>query len=77
MEWPSIVAIVIGGLVMLIPAALVWYICIGGICVAITGKKRAKLFEKAATNLTCSINADCPKGYVCVNGRCVPAGAAI
>ncbi len=73
MEWPSIVAIVIGGLVALIPAALVWYICIGGICAAITSKKRAKLFEKAATNLTCTIDTDCPQGYVCLNGHCMPA----
>ncbi len=23
-------------------------------------------------NLTCSVNADCPRGFVCVNGYCVP-----
>lgn len=77
MEWSYIVAIVSGGLVVLFPIAFIWYICIGGICVTIASKKRAKLLKKAPTNLTCSINADCPRGYVCVNGRCVPAGSAI
>ena len=76
MEWPYIVAIVIGGLVALFPAALVWYICIGGICEAVRSKERAKLLKKAPTNLTCTIDADCPRGYVCVNERCMPARSA-
>ena len=76
MEWQYIIVIVIAGLVVVFPAAFVWYICIGGICEAITSKKRAKLFEKTPTNLTCTINTDCPEGYVCVNGRCMPARSA-
>lgn len=76
MEWQYIVAIVIAGFVALFPAALVWYICIGGICEAVRSKERAKSLKKAPTNLTCTIDADCPRGYVCVNGRCVPAGQA-
>ena len=38
-------------------------------------RKRAKLLEKALPAPTCAIDADCPLGYVCVNGRCVPEGA--
>ena len=34
-------------------------------------RKRAKMLEKALPNLACAINADCPPGYVCINGRCV------
>jgi hypothetical protein len=25
------------------------------------------------TSSTCRIDADCPPGYICINGRCVPA----
>ena len=34
------------------------------------GKKRREL-AKAAVPLTCSIDIDCPPGFVCVNGYCV------
>ncbi len=26
-------------------------------------------------NLACSINTDCPPGYVCVGGRCMPVSS--
>lgn len=26
-----------------------------------------------AAALTCAVDADCPPGYVCINGRCLPA----
>ena len=35
--------------------------------------KEANQLKQALPNLTCRINADCPSGYVCLNGRCVPA----
>ena len=38
-------------------------------------RKRAKLLEKAIPNLACSIDADCPPGFVCIGGRCVPQSA--
>jgi hypothetical protein len=28
--------------------------------------------EVEGLNLACSIDADCPPGFVCVNGRCAP-----
>jgi len=34
-------------------------------------QRRARA-EVEGLNLTCSINADCPPGFVCANGRCVP-----
>lgn len=32
----------------------------------------AKLFEKALPNWACAIDTDCPSGFVCVGGYCVP-----
>lgn len=35
-------------------------------------RKTTKLPEKALPNVACSIYADCPPGFVCVGGYCVP-----
>jgi len=67
----ALVAIAILTLAALFPVALIWYINSGGIYAAITRRKRVKLLEKALPNLTCSINADCPPGFACLEGRCV------
>jgi hypothetical protein len=72
MQWQSIVASTIGTLVVLFPIAFIWYLNINGIGTTIKSKKKAKLLEKAIPDLTCSINADCPAGFVCIEGRCVP-----
>ncbi|MFH1647451.1 MAG: hypothetical protein ABID71_07210 [Chloroflexota bacterium] len=51
--------------VILLPAAFVWYVAGGGLY---------KAFKKArATSrryLTCGIDADCPSGQVCIDGKC-------
>ena len=35
-------------------------------------RKEASLLRRALTDLACSVDADCPPGYVCFNGHCVP-----
>ena len=60
------IAAVIGTLVFLVPIAFIAYINVGGIRKAIKDS-RAKLAEKL-----CAIDADCPPGYVCQEGRCIP-----
>ena len=35
--------------------------------------KQRKLQKRAIPDLVCSLNADCPTGFVCVSGHCVPA----
>lgn len=35
-------------------------------------RKRRELARAKVSNLVCSIDADCPPGYVCLNGCCVP-----
>lgn len=52
---------------------LIWV----GAGVALSQRRRqANLVKQAFPDLVCSIDADCPSGYVCLNGRCVLQEAA-
>ena len=55
-------------MVILVPAAFVWYIAGGSLY-----KAFAKAREKSRAYLTCAIDADCPPGQVCINGKCQTA----
>lgn len=35
--------------------------------------ERSVAHQKRRRQLVCTVNADCPLGYICVNGCCVPA----
>ncbi len=35
-------------------------------------RKQASLLGRVLLNLVCSIDSDCPAGFVCAQGRCVP-----
>lgn len=37
-------------------------------------RQRSKLVKKALSSLVCKIDVDCPPGYICVDGRCIPEG---
>ena len=54
--------------IALVPVAFVWYVNGGGIYHAIK-KTRTKVMDR----LTCSIDADCPDGFICIDGQCQPA----
>ena len=71
MELAIIVALTIGVLVILLPVGLVWYLNINGIHEAVKGYRAAKLYKGALSKLSCSLDTDCPPGYVCVGGRCI------
>lgn len=73
MEWGTILAAGIGGILVLFPVAFIWYISVGGILTAMKSRGVVKQSEKAPSGLTCSIDTDCPPGYVCLSGRCEPA----
>ena len=34
--------------------------------------KMAGNIKGSIDNLVCSVDADCPTGYVCINGQCIP-----
>ena len=72
MELGTIVALTVGMLVIIIPVALIWYINISKIYRDIKEGSEEKPPAPAYVNLTCSLNSDCPPGYVCVGGYCVP-----
>jgi hypothetical protein len=59
-------AAVVGVLVSLVPIAFISYINVGGIRKAIRDRR-------AKSMLVCSLDDDCPDGFVCRDGRCVPA----
>jgi hypothetical protein len=70
MEWETTLALATGMLVILFPVALIWYLNIDGIYKAIKRARVAKVLKMPLPDLTCSIDADCPLGYVCLGGRC-------
>ncbi len=37
--------------------------------------QRSTSAKRVAVGMACSIDADCPPGFVCINGRCVPKTA--
>lgn len=71
----SILGLTIGGLIVLFPLAFVTYINVGGVR-QILGRSAnpGKIRSSIQTSSTqgCAIDADCPRGYVCMNGSCVP-----
>ena len=36
-------------------------------------RKEKNPLKRALSNLVCSVDIDCPPGFVCVEGRCVPS----
>lgn len=76
MGWGTIVALAIGVFVFLVPVAFIGYINVGGISAAVRKKRLARLVEKAMPAVVCSTDTDCPEGYVCMRGRCVPEGTS-
>lgn len=64
MEWPIILLVAAAAFLALFPVWFVWYICIGGM--------RLVVKQRRFMGMACSLDADCPPGYTCVGGHCVP-----
>lgn len=54
-------------LAVLVPVAYVWYMTGGGIYLTIK-----RYLQKSKRMIMCSIDSDCPEGYTCFNGKCIP-----
>ena len=67
MEGIHIVIVFLAALIVLFPVAYVWYITGGGIYLAIK-----RYLQKSKQRITCSIDSDCPVGYICKGGKCAP-----
>ena len=70
MEWTHFAVLLAAAPFILFPAAFIWYVNIGGVCCGM-GKARAR--KKASADMVCSIDKDCPPGFVCMGGHCVPS----
>lgn len=65
------VALVAGGVLMLIPPAFVLGLNIFGMIAAQKKNGTTAGFKNTRHAPTCSVDADCPAGYVCSGGECV------
>ena len=74
MEWYIILILVFAGLFVLLPVMFAWGILVaGGIY---QSSRQERPMKEEIPELVCSLDADCPPGYVCVNGRCMLATPA-
>ena len=69
MEMYIVLILIIAALICMVAPGLIWYINIAGTFTAIKRLLAGKLFRQEI--LTCSIDADCPPGHVCMGGRCI------
>jgi len=77
MDTLTIIATSVGTLVALFPLAFVAYLNGGGVYhqLRLNATKKKGRFAEGAPAGTCSADADCPPGYSCENGSCVPQGS--
>ena len=76
MEGLGLIILVVVAILVLLPVAFIAYVNVGGSYRAIqyfSGARRVDKRVKISSRIACSIDADCPPGYVCANGHCVPS----
>lgn len=69
---PASLIIAVGAFVVSAPA-----LALGGLALRLYSIASFRMHRKSQTkpmglNVACSIDADCPSGFVCLNGICVP-----
>lgn len=68
MPWRVILVLVLAAPFLLFPVAFIWYVNIGGSYQVLRQWQRKRVTQK----LICAVDTDCPEGYVCLDGHCVP-----
>ncbi len=51
---------------------LIWVGAFGALSIK---RKQSKLMDETIPNMNCSLDGDCPPGFVCMDGRCIPETA--
>jgi len=69
MLWPVILVLALAAPFLLFSVAFICWVNSGGLYLAFRQWRQ----KRVAQRLVCAVNADCPEGYVCVNGKCVLA----
>ena len=75
MEGLSVIILAVAAALVLLPVAFIAYVNAGGAYRAMQyflNTRKAQERKKTSSNV-CWVDADCPPGYVCVNGRCMPS----
>ncbi len=61
------------GIALLLGCFMPVLIWVGAGAALYQSRKEANLLKQALPDSVCRINADCPSGFVCTAGHCVPA----
>jgi len=70
METQMVVALALGTPVLLLPVAFVGYMSFGGWYSVMKERKR----QGESLHQQCQVDSDCPPGWLCQNGVCMPSG---
>ncbi len=72
---PAILVAAVVGFIVLGPAMMLAGVILRSYEAVRDSLRRRARAEAEVLNPACSIDADCPEGFICANGRCVPEKA--
>lgn len=74
MEGLGFIILTLAAVSVLLPVAFIAYVNIGGSYRPRKDWRARKTDKQDNTSVcVCSVDTDCPPGYVCINGHCVPS----